>query len=279
MHSKLFLYLVLADLVSPTPDAPAPAPANAAASVSVAVEARDGFVSPTPVTPAPAPAPAPASAALKARYAFVWVVDFDVALGSFSLQSHLSTLARAQFHSGMGRRGGMGRGGSGVGGGKGRNDIDGASPPFAPLPVLVSQPLIAGDVQKYRYLNNADWARGLRSYLRRTGTKAAPPCTVSVLRHHGWQVKPRKPTDLPPGHPAMPTLVAAETGFIEVQAPVFEAHFLTWWVRFLVTPLLGAAHVLGADWGVDALFCRAARMYASEYYRRRGVGGGWVVWV
>ena len=68
----------------------------------------------------------------------------------------------------------------------------------------------------------------------------------------------------------MPTLVAAETGFIEVQAPIVYAPFFIWFVRYFAVPLLGAAHVLGADWGLDALFCRAARMYASEYHRPRG---------
>jgi hypothetical protein len=34
--------------------------------------------------------------------------------------------------------------------------------------------------------------------------------------------------------------------------------------RFVIVPLLGPSHVLGADWGFDATFCGAGKAYAME---------------
>lgn len=56
-------------------------------------------------------------------------------------------------------------------------------------------------------------------------------------------------------------VLAAGTGFIELQAPLMDARFLSWFLRFIVVPMLRPLHILGADWGFDDLFCTAAANY------------------
>lgn len=41
-------------------------------------------------------------------------------------------------------------------------------------------------------------------------------------------------------------VIAAETRFIEIQAPIFDAKYLTWYLRNIVSSVLWAVHILGA---------------------------------
>ena len=91
---------------------------------------------------------------------------------------------------------------------------------------MISQPLLQETTQTYKYFHSNAWKaeeqkmqNGLFSFLQ--PTKTSP------------RVK----------------IIAAETRFIEIQAPLFDSYFFHWFLRFFVVPLLGASHVLGADWG------------------------------
>lgn len=68
-------------------------------------------------------------------------------------------------------------------------------------------------------------------------------------------------------------VLAASTGFIELQAPLMEARFFEWFLRFVVVPMLRPLHVLGADWGFDDLFCTAAANYDWATRAQRKPGG------
>lgn len=59
-------------------------------------------------------------------------------------------------------------------------------------------------------------------------------------------------------------IIATSTDFVEIQAPLLDALFFDWFLRFFVVPLLAPSHILGADWGFDALFCNAARIFAQQ---------------
>jgi hypothetical protein len=55
--------------------------------------------------------------------------------------------------------------------------------------------------------------------------------------------------------------LASTVGFIEIQAPFLHARFFEWYIMSFIIPLLPAMHILGADWGLDELFCTAAQEY------------------
>jgi hypothetical protein len=61
-----------------------------------------------------------------------------------------------------------------------------------------------------------------------------------------------------------PDIIVSETGFIEIQTPIFHTGFLNWYLRNIVGRVLWQVHTLGADWGFDQTFCTAARLYAEE---------------
>ncbi len=58
-------------------------------------------------------------------------------------------------------------------------------------------------------------------------------------------------------------VIATKSGFIEIQAPFMNAAFMEWFLLGFVIPMFRPVHILGADWGFDELFCRAAEMYDS----------------
>lgn len=64
--------------------------------------------------------------------------------------------------------------------------------------------------------------------------------------------------------------LAATTGFIELQAPLMDTAFLSWFLRFVVVPMVAPIHIMGADWGVDDLFCTAAANYDHASHGVRG---------
>ena len=56
-------------------------------------------------------------------------------------------------------------------------------------------------------------------------------------------------------------VIASETGFIEIQSPIFDTEFFIWFVVSFVSPLLIPSFVLGGDWGFDSLFCKSAMFF------------------
>jgi len=98
-------------------------------------------------------------------------------------------------------------------------------------PPLIVQPLLHPISKLYPFLSDKEW----REEERRSGT----------------------------------TLLAASSAFVEVQAPILDASFLSWFLRFLVVPMVAPLHIMGADWGFDDLFCTAAANF-NHYSGRRG---------
>jgi hypothetical protein len=104
---------------------------------------------------------------------------------------------------------------------------------FAPDPApLITQPLLSPSSKLYPFLGEAGWKEEFKA----TGTRT----------------------------------LAAGAGFIEMQAPLMDAAFFSWFLRFLVVPMVAPLHVTGADWGFDDLFCAAA----DNFWRVGGVGRG-----
>ena len=60
------------------------------------------------------------------------------------------------------------------------------------------------------------------------------------------------------------TIYAAETVFIEQQAPLFDSVFFGWFLENVVKPTLPKAIETGSDWGTDIIWCSAAYMYAKH---------------
>lgn len=91
---------------------------------------------------------------------------------------------------------------------------------------LISQPLIYDNTQTYDFLNEVSW-------------------------------RDERFLDM--------TLYAAQTRFIEIQAPIFDSMYLKWYIENVLSEILLPAHILGADWGIDSLFCETARSYQNEW--------------
>lgn len=57
---------------------------------------------------------------------------------------------------------------------------------------------------------------------------------------------------------------AAESVFIEQQAPLINSIFFQWLIEYVLPPTLPLALETGSDWGVDILWCYAAFSYAKH---------------
>ena len=93
-----------------------------------------------------------------------------------------------------------------------------------PNPLILAQPLIRGKTQSYPYLNRDYWLNQQSSAVR--------------------------------------NILAVESKFIEIQAPLFNTGFLVWYMVSFVLPLTLDLDRLGADWGFDQIFCRAAEEFS-----------------
>lgn len=76
--------------------------------------------------------------------------------------------------------------------------------------------------------------------------------TYPFLNHDAWRNS--NATDL----------LAVGSHFIEMQLPIIDAAFLQWFINHVVKPAGASAHILGADWGLDSLFCSAAGLFAYD---------------
>ena len=66
-------------------------------------------------------------------------------------------------------------------------------------------------------------------------------------------------------------VLASYSGFVEIQAPLVDAQFFSWFVVSFVVPMILPSHILGADWGFDELFCKAADYYSRVVRRENRV--------
>ena len=90
-------------------------------------------------------------------------------------------------------------------------------------PVLIAQPVIQQDTQDFPLFNLGSW----------TAAAASAPAPVLAIRYDT----------------------------VEQQAPLFDAAFLAWFTRHLIEPHRPLFLRLGSDWGLDDVWCRAAREY------------------
>ena len=103
------------------------------------------------------------------------------------------------------------------------------------LGALVSQPLIMGHSQSMPVLNRDFWNDEFPEW------------------PHGFLSDPKR------GSP-----VAVGYRYIEQQVPVFDAAFFAWFIDRAVAPLSESYKaMLETDWGLDDIWCRAAREYAG----------------
>lgn len=129
---------------------------------------------------------------LLSSYKYIWLLDEDISFNSFDANGFIDTVKCSYY----------------------------------PYPVpLVSQPLIAGSTQAYKYLNKKTWNTYVETY---------PDQDILTIG----------------------------TGFIEIQAPFLHAGFFNWYLDSFVKPILLSSHILGADWGFDCLLCSSATYYA-----------------
>lgn len=59
---------------------------------------------------------------------------------------------------------------------------------------------------------------------------------------------------------------AAETRFVEIQTPIFVSTYLEWFLQNIVKENLWAIFVLGADWGLDSMFCPLAIEFSKQLH-------------
>ncbi|RYH20975.1 hypothetical protein EON65_21895 [archaeon] len=57
--------------------------------------------------------------------------------------------------------------------------------------------------------------------------------------------------------------LASTVGFVELQASYFHTHYLEWFILAFIVPLANPMYILGSDWGVDEMYCTAARQYKA----------------
>lgn len=81
---------------------------------------------------------------------------------------------------------------------------------------------------------------------------AQSPQYITYVNHQQWQTGARR------------AVLAAGTGLVEQQVPLFDAVFFEWFVRRVLVLTKPYALMYGADWGHDRSWCNAAKMYAQH---------------
>lgn len=59
------------------------------------------------------------------------------------------------------------------------------------------------------------------------------------------------------------SILVHTVGFVELQAAFFNAQFLEWFIVSFIIPLLSPMHILGSDWGLDEMYCTAAKQFKA----------------
>lgn len=129
---------------------------------------------------------------------------------------------------------------------------------------ILTQPLIYESTQSYKYFNYNSWKEGtLYEYF--TGNKQKK--TVKKIKKNTPKTKIKNKKTKKKMKKTNQRVIAAETKFVEIQTPIIQMDFFIWFFDFFIVPLLDYSEILGTDWGVDYMFCEAARFYRSEELR------------
>jgi hypothetical protein len=89
-----------------------------------------------------------------------------------------------------------------------------------------------------------------------------PPLIVQPLVFESTQFF--KFLSLPAWKEARPNVYASTVMLVEQQAPLLNAEFFAWFVRYVLAETNEVALVRGSDWGHDQTWCGAARAYATQ---------------
>lgn len=103
------------------------------------------------------------------------------------------------------------------------------------VPVLISQPIIKESSQYYTPVNQNFWNAG-GGFLLDTAVTY-------------WQ-------------------------YIEIQAPLFDARFFSWFFKYAIDPFMNVYRAMHTDWGMDQSWCYAARDYALGTGQLKGSTAG-----
>ena len=68
------------------------------------------------------------------------------------------------------------------------------------------------------------------------------------------------------------TVNMVTSAFVEIQSPIFHTLFFEWFLDSIISPLIAPILITGADYGIDNVFCGAAKYYAEEVHRRLRYG-------
>lgn len=125
--------------------------------------------------------------------------------------------------------------------------------------------LLLEDLPRYRYVWTFLHELNLDSFFRiLTCSFRHPPIVSQPLIYESTQSYKY----LLKEHWGKTKALASEVGFIEIQAPIFDAVFLEYFIMSFILPVLPAMVVLGGDWGIDEMFCSAAKEFVNHDKKR-----------
>ena len=128
---------------------------------------------------------------------------------------------------------------------------------------ILTQPLIYESTQSYKYFNYNSWKKGTL-YEFFSGNKQKNKKNKKKDVKNNKKIKPKKKIKKLNNR-----VIAAETKFVEIQTPIIQMDFFIWFFDFFIVPLLDYSEILGTDWGVDCMFCEAAKFYRNEEIKHR----------
>jgi hypothetical protein len=134
---------------------------------------------------------------------------------------------------------------------------------FSPI---ITQPLIYENTQSYKYLNYEYWSNEdtLLNHKNSKNNNNNKNDINNIDKYDDNNINNKKYNINKIELNTKRNVIAAESRFIEIQAPMVEIRFFIWFFDFFIVPLLESSEILGTDWGLDSLFCRAAKFYRIQ---------------
>ena len=133
------------------------------------------------------------------------------------------------------------------------------------LEPILTQPLIYESTQSYKYFNYNSWKKGTL-YEFFSGNKQKKNNKKIKKKEIKNKLKTKTKKKIKKMNHRV---IAAETKFVEIQTPIIQMDFFIWFFDFFIVPLLDYSEILGTDWGIDCMFCEAAKFYRNEEIKHR----------
>ena len=139
---------------------------------------------------------------------------------------------------------------------------------------LVSQPLLYENTQSYEFLNFESWKKKRTFSDFIFGVNKNDEIENNENENEMKSVSnidSKKLTEIKSdnGKKRKKAIALAETRFVEIQNPIIGIRFFRWFFDFFIIPLLDPLEILGTDWGLDSLFCTAAKYFRKEEIKYR----------